>query len=1095
MVQGPESARLRIELSGGIAVSFVDGRPVVLPTRKSQALLAYLAASVGQYHAREKLTALLWGESGDIRARQSFRQALASIRRATGGSGPSLILIRGDTIALDAGAVTVDVAALRSALTDGGTEQLPKAASLWRGEFLEGLRVDEPPFEEWLADQREKLRALAVDANARLLRAQLDDPSPDAAIETALRLVSIDPSREDVHRTLMRLFMAQGRRAGALHQYHVCVDWLQRELDASPEEETEHLYRDLLRTENVGPLRIAGSLPPEFLTGGARSEEAPLTGRASEIGYLRDTLTRMLDGGGHVAVLRGEAGVGKSRLIREFAADAAAQGLRISLGRGHETEQILPLRMWIDTLRDGGPVLARGVRDQLDGTAVARLAQVFPELLEPGERPLFPSEQYGPLFDAMVSLIEVQTRDQPTILVLEDLHWADTLSIRFLAFLGRRIERLPVLVVCSLRPEDAVDVPLAAQAIEELKSEGKLDEYAIQPLSEMETRELVRDLARPADSNPLWDPIADKIWTLSEGNPFVIGESVRAALDRSPEQWLNESGVAPTVSGFIAGRLDRLPDRQRLVVAVAATIGREFSFPLLTGAAHIGDADGADAVEDLVRRRILVVSGDRLDFSHARIRSVAFDRLLPQRRGLLHLAIGAALETIHAGDLDAVADQLGHHYSRAGDARKAVTYLARFAELAGRTYALDDAYRALTQAMAAAEKLPPDERERWALDLVLRQAFILSSLGRTLEVHALLQAHADLAQRVDDPFLASEFHFRVGLTCIYLGDKTNGRAAAERALREGERSGAAGSIGKALYVLSLNDYESGRPRDGVAGASRAVALLADVPGSSIWLGLAYWDLALNCLVSGDIDAALDAAAEADAVGEAAAWPRVRALAGHVTAWAFATRGDCDEAAATAMRSLDHSRDPTVRAMVSSALGLAHLERGDGPAAVAILEEVVQQLGTSPVRSGEARNMALLGEAWLLAGDPARGRDIAARALEISQSEGMKFNTGLAQRTLGRIALAGGDGRTAHDCLAAALEAFTACDACFEAARTRVDLARLFALTGALERAREYAAAAIAVFEAANAPRQREAAEALSYSWLDPRGPEANVRYS
>src|SRR4051794_26502449 len=124
-----------------MAAGFDDGRAVVLPTRKSRALLAFLAVSVGRYHSREKLTALLWGDTGDVRARQSFRQALASLRRAAGASDTPIILTKGDTIALNRDAVTVDVDTLRSAVTDGGPERLHAATTLWRGEFLEGLGV------------------------------------------------------------------------------------------------------------------------------------------------------------------------------------------------------------------------------------------------------------------------------------------------------------------------------------------------------------------------------------------------------------------------------------------------------------------------------------------------------------------------------------------------------------------------------------------------------------------------------------------------------------------------------------------------------------------------------------------------------------------------------------------------------------------------------------------------------------------------------------------------------------------------------------------------------------------------------------------
>src|SRR5262249_8054892 len=147
------------------------------------------------------------------------------------------------------------------------------------------------------------------------------------------------------------------------------------------------------------------------------------------------------------------------------------------------------------------------------------------------------------------------------------------------------------------------------------------------------------------------------------------------------------------------------------------------------------------------------------------------ERLLPQRRRLLHAAVGAALEALHRDRLDEVADQLGHHYWRADEPQKALPHLVRFAELAVQRYALEDALGALRYAAAAVEGLPVSERARTALDLALRQAFVLSSLARPREVRDLLEAHAEPVTRVDDPSLVSEYHFRRGLTAIYLGER------------------------------------------------------------------------------------------------------------------------------------------------------------------------------------------------------------------------------------------------------------------------------------------------------------------------------------
>src|SRR2546425_6682574 len=136
----------------------------------------------------------------------------------------------------------------------------------------------------------------------------------------------------------------------------------------------------------------------------------------------------------------------------------------------------------------------------------------------------------------------------------------------------------------------------------------------------------------------------------------------------------------------------------------------------------------------------------------------------------------------------------------AGEARKALRFLFRFAELAAQRYALDDALGALRQARAVVDTLVPGERDHAALDAALRQAFVLSLLGRQREVSEVLRSHAAHVERVDDVALVAEYHFRDGMTHFYLGEQVEAYAAAERALAHGERSGDPERIGKALHV-------------------------------------------------------------------------------------------------------------------------------------------------------------------------------------------------------------------------------------------------------------------------------------------------------
>jgi DNA-binding SARP family transcriptional activator/tetratricopeptide (TPR) repeat protein len=1052
-------AKLHIDLLGGWSVRSGDHASRALPTKKSQALLAYLAVPPGRFHAREKLTAMFWGDSTETLARQSFRQALVSLRRLT--AGEPLLLTQSSAIALNPAAVEVDVALLEAALADDTRDGLERVADLCKGEFLAGFNLDEPEFDEWRSFERDRLNALTVEALTDLVDRQASE-APDVAVQTARHLLTIDPSQERMQRTLMRLLLAQGQRAAALKQYQQCVGWFERELGVEPEEETQQVYRDILRSAGPDLQRPA----PSARLANARADEAPMIGRELEFRHLNEALSGMLDTGGRVVLLRGEAGIGKSRLLREFIGNVPS-GVRVLVGRCHETEQILPLHAWIDALRESGMVLDAAVRDRLGAAANAQLVRVFPELRQSESQPVTAPDQYSLLFDALAQLLVELASGQPTVFVLEDLHWCDGLSARFLAFFGRRIDHLPILVVGSMRPEELVDAPVLAQSLKELRKDERLDEIPLGTLSQGDAATLVQALLPAGRRGPQSAGAAQEIWAASEGNPFIIVESVRSLDYGRPAVKQGESGL---IREFVTARLERLPELPRRLVPVAAAIGRDFSFSLLARAGKISEIDAAIAVEQLVRRHILTTEGERVDFCHDWIRRVAYEQLMPQQRRLLHSAVGEAIEEVHRGSNEEISDQLGHHYVQAGDARRAIPNLIRFADLAGRRYALDDALRAFQQAAAVAELLPAPERDHQKLDLALRQAFVLSMLGRQHEIWEILQTHAGHVARVVDPLLTSEYHFRVGLTCFYLGRYAEGKVAGERALGEGERAGNADATGKALHALSLIAYETGHPQEGIAHARRAISLL-ETTREPQWLGLVYHDLALNCVVAGDLATALDAARQEQVIGRVIGWPRIVALAGSVIAWALALRGEPEEAIEAAQQSLELSRDPMVSSLVRGSMGLAHVEQGDANAAIGILSEVVVQLRKSPVRSGEMRSLAFLSEAQLLAGDLDLARETASHALELEQSDGFTFSSGLALRALGRIGIARNDFNEAETQLLRSLAAFERCGAAFEAARTRADLATLFARKAERKAARAHLAAALIGFRRTGAPRR------------------------
>lgn len=235
---------LVIQLLGGFRARLGETE-LQFPTKKAEALLAFLACPPGRTHSREKLAALFWGDSGEEQARQSLRQTLFTLRKIVNTSEEIVVTGDSDRIGIDSTRVRVDAVELETLLDDGSPETLARAVELYAGDFLDGLTVHEEGFESWVALERERLRERALSALSIVLEQQTSDRLFDAAVQTALRILSLDPLRESTHRALMRLYVHQGRRESALKQYHACTDALRRQLQVEPEDETRKLFDEI----------------------------------------------------------------------------------------------------------------------------------------------------------------------------------------------------------------------------------------------------------------------------------------------------------------------------------------------------------------------------------------------------------------------------------------------------------------------------------------------------------------------------------------------------------------------------------------------------------------------------------------------------------------------------------------------------------------------------------------------------------------------------------------------------------------------------------------------------------------------------------
>src|SRR5262252_3825683 len=242
--------RLYLRLFGTLQFETDGGRVFVLPTKKTKALLAYLALYGGQPHERAKLAALLWEDSGEMQARESLRQSLSLLRKVLSPAHAHALITRGDTVELKSGALLVDAVEFGRLVADGEVASLGQAVQLYQGKFLEGFDLRGSEFEGWLSSVRQQLNEKAIGALNKLLSHDVAAGTFERGISIATRLVSLDPLQETTHRSLMKLYCKQGRYAAALAQYRFCSDVLSKELGVEPEAETKALYREIREQRN-----------------------------------------------------------------------------------------------------------------------------------------------------------------------------------------------------------------------------------------------------------------------------------------------------------------------------------------------------------------------------------------------------------------------------------------------------------------------------------------------------------------------------------------------------------------------------------------------------------------------------------------------------------------------------------------------------------------------------------------------------------------------------------------------------------------------------------------------------------------------------
>ena len=854
---------LRLNVLGAPEV-FHDGSRLIFPLRKAQALLLYLAVEGGM-HQRRQLDAFLWPDSEPHEARAALRNAIALLRHLLDDPAASLsvsqhthLVSPHDLLGLDPHApLELDLDVVQQAWKEAqrlsmvtSEEQraslvatLQHALSLVRGPFLDGFWLrEEAPFDEWHEQQQQQWQVRLQVLFDRLSSCQEETCEREQACGTLLRWLALDPLAEEAYRRLMRMHLSLGDPTAALQVYATCRAQLAEALQIKPAPETAALAARIraiqARSPASSPARsttVEGRSPPELV--------APLTGRSGAFRQLVRSFQQARRGQPQAVLVLGEAGIGKTRLAREFVAWVRAEGGEVLSGHAFEMGGRLPYQPLVEAIR---PRLeaANAPEDLLEDLWLAELSRLLPELrVRYPDLPLPTQDELaakGRLFEAVARLFDALALSGPLVVLLDDLHWMDGASLDLLRYLGGywKEHGSRVILLLTARGEELEFNPQLSAQLGDLGRDLPITQVPLDALSQAQTMQLLEAIVGKAERSeldppraaPAEEPAMEKpsplealgefLFVQTGGQPFYLLETLKLLRER---QWLvpqldahstwrlelvvdlaealahepSRHALLPaSVRALILARLAKLRPPAQQLVRACAVLGQEASAQLLWQVAGLEVQTGVEALEEAEGLGILhAAAAGKLGgghpgsyhVAHALMRDVVYTELGEARRQLLHQRALAQLETEGAR-----AAELAYHAMASGQTEAAYRYSVQAGDEAVAVFAVKDAVEHYEQARS----LLQEQASRQTALSATEVAHLYVSLGRAYAHlktwQKAQQTYEELltyAQQHQLPTLVSMTLNHLAIVVLQLSnDRPRARALLEEAWRVAEVS-------------------------------------------------------------------------------------------------------------------------------------------------------------------------------------------------------------------------------------------------------------------------------------------------------------------
>ncbi len=712
---------------------------VALGATKQRLLLALLALRANEVVSSEQLIDGLWGEQPPPTALKTVHGHIARLRRLLESADMAEVLrtrepgyfLQVDPDCIDARTFERRAAAGRRALAAGDVstaeQALGTALTLWRGDALADCRRES----EAIATAAVRLDELRLSAIEDHINARLATGNHSGVIGDLETLVARNPLRERLWSSLMMALYVSQRQADALRAYQRARDALVEELGIEPSAELRNVESAILQGRATLDLLVPAvstpvraSAPVAARPAGWTTSGPTFIGRDADVAELIRRWKPTTTGRRACVLLRGEPGIGKTRLAAEFALISQGEGARVLYGRCDE-DLAVPyqpfveaLRLYVETSSDAE--LRAGLGNYPN--ELVRLLPELPDRVADLAPPLLSdpaTEQYR-LFEAVVSWLDAAADCTPIVMMLDDLHWAATPTVLMLRHVLRSDRMARLFVVGTYRDSEVGDADPLARMLAEASVSTPIRDLLLYSLHGLDSDsvEALVEAAAGYDLDDAGRRFARTLHAETGGNPFFVNETIRSLIETGAisrtdaagsnatrsTPWPDHIRVPAAARDVVLRRFARLTDDAQHTLTLAAVMGPAFDVPVLQAIVELDAEPMLRALEDATLAGLIdETAADRFTFAHAIIRRALYDRLSESRRVRLHSRVAEAIEQVGTADVAERLSELAYHYADA-DPDKAVLYATQAADAALDRLAFEDAVNVARRGVAAVER-------------------------------------------------------------------------------------------------------------------------------------------------------------------------------------------------------------------------------------------------------------------------------------------------------------------------------------------------------------------------------------------------------